>query len=87
MLSAAEKAARPAKGHDERGEILTSRPWLKFYPQDWIGDPKLRACSLAARGLWLEMMALAHEAVPYGHVLVNDTPPDAATLGGTDATG
>lgn len=59
---------------------MSDRPWLKFYPQDWMGEPRLRACSLAARGLWMEMIALAHQATPYGHVLVNGNAPDIATL-------
>lgn len=50
------------------------RPWLKFYPSDWRGDPKLRMCSIGARGLWAEMICLMHEADPYGHLLVNNVP-------------
>jgi len=50
------------------------RPWLKFYPQDWRGDPKLRMCSIGARGLWVEMICLMHEAEPYGHLLINKVP-------------
>ena len=57
-----------------------SDPWLKFYPTDWRSDPALRMCSLAARGLWIEMIALMHEAVPYGHLLVSDRPPTDAQL-------
>ncbi len=48
-----------------------SDPWMKFYPSDWRADPALRMCSLAARGLWAEMMCIMHEAEPYGHLLVN----------------
>lgn len=59
---------------------MTSKPWMKFYPQDWRGEPKLRACSIAARGLWIEMIALAHDATPYGHVLINGNAPDTQTL-------
>jgi len=46
-------------------------PWFKFYASDWRSDPALRVCSLAARGLWIEMICLMHEANPYGHLLVN----------------
>jgi hypothetical protein len=49
-------------------------PWFKFYPTDWRADQALRLCSLAARGLWVECMALMHEAKPYGHLLVNGRP-------------
>jgi DNA-binding transcriptional ArsR family regulator len=51
-----------------------SKPWLKFFPADWRSDPALRMCSLTARGLWMEMLALMHEAEPYGHLLVKGQP-------------
>ena len=47
-----------------------SNPWLKFYPRDWRGDQALRACSVAARGLWIEMLCVMHEASPYGHLVL-----------------
>jgi len=50
------------------------QPWLKFYPRDWRGDQALRICSLAARGLWMEMLAIMHEADPYGHLVINGRP-------------
>lgn len=59
---------------------MGSNSWFKFYPSDWRGDPKLRICSLAARGLWIEMLAIMHEANPRGHLLVNDTAPNDAQL-------
>jgi hypothetical protein len=51
------------------------RPWLRFYPSDWRGDAKLRMCSLAARGLWIELCSIMHEAEPYGHLRVNGAIP------------
>jgi hypothetical protein len=44
---------------------------MKFYPSDWRADAELRLCSLAARGLWAEMLCLMHAAEPYGSMLVN----------------
>lgn len=52
---------------------MTNR-WMKFWPSDWQSDPALRMCSLAARGLWIEAICLAHAAEPYGHVLINGKP-------------
>ena len=43
---------------------------MKFYPSDWRADPALRSCSVAARGLWVEMLCIMHEAVPYGSLLI-----------------
>lgn len=59
---------------------MTTEPYSKFYWSDWRGDPKLRMCSLAARGLWIEMLGIMHEAEPYGHFLINGTPPTAEQL-------
>lgn len=59
---------------------MKQQPWMKFYPADWRADPKLRMCSIAARGLWVEMLALMHEAEPYGHLSVAGVVPDARQL-------
>jgi hypothetical protein len=49
-------------------------PWFRFHTVDWRGDVKLRRCSLAARGLWIDMLAIMHEARPYGHLVTDDEP-------------
>lgn len=56
------------------------RPAFQFYPADWRKDPALSSCSLAARGLWIELMCIAHECEPYGHVAINGQPMTAAQL-------
>ena len=53
-------------------------PWLKFYPSDWRSDPMLRMCSIEARGLWMEMLCLMHEAG--GYLRVNGTALDVHQL-------
>jgi hypothetical protein len=57
-----------------------SRPWMKWYPRDWRADPRLRMCSLAARGLWMELIGFMHEAEPYGHLLIDGKQPAAADI-------
>lgn len=57
-----------------------SDPWFKFYPQDWRADTKLRLCSRAARGLWIDMLTIMHEAEPRGELLINEIPLDAPRL-------
>lgn len=47
------------------------RPAFQFYPADWRKDAALQSCDVAARGMWLEMMCVMHECVPYGHLTVN----------------
>jgi hypothetical protein len=55
-------------------------PWMKFFPQDWRADEKLRLCSLGARGLWIEMLALMHRSERYGHLLIGGQIPTEAQL-------
>lgn len=43
--------------------------WIKFYPTDHMSDSKVKLCSLAARGLWIEMICIMHEGTPYGHLV------------------
>lgn len=52
-----------------------SQPFIKWYPTDWRADPRLRMCSLAARGLWIELIGYMHEGEPYGHLTINQAPP------------
>ena len=56
------------------------KPWFKFFPNDWLSDPTLRICTPAARGLWIDCVALMHQADPYGHLLVNGKPPSERQL-------
>ncbi|WP_305986448.1 hypothetical protein [Roseibium sp. MMSF_3544] len=42
--------------------------WFKFYPSDWQGDLNLRSCSMAARGLWAEMVCIMHSSEPKGYL-------------------
>lgn len=59
---------------------MGARPWSKFFWNDWRGDPGLRASSLSARGLWIEMLCIAAEADPTGYVLVNGRTPSTTDL-------
>lgn len=50
------------------------RPAFQFYPADWRKDLELQSCGVAARGLWVEMMCVMHEAEPYGFLTLNGKP-------------
>jgi DNA-binding Lrp family transcriptional regulator len=50
---------------------MSGQPWAKWYFSDWRSDPALRMCSLAARGLWMDMLSIMHEADPCGSLVVN----------------
>lgn len=56
------------------------RPAFQFYPGDWQRDAALRCCSVAARGLWIEMMCVMHQADPYGVLVLNGKPIDEFQL-------
>lgn len=45
-----------------------SQPWFKFYPASWQADQSLRMCSLEARGLWMEMLCIMHNAPRRGYL-------------------
>lgn len=53
---------------------------MKFYPSDWRADPALRSCTIAARGLWIEMLCIMHEATPYGSLLIKGKRIDKKLL-------
>lgn len=56
------------------------RPAFQFYPGDWQRDAALRACSVGARGLWIEMMCVMHQADPYGYLVLNSSPIEPSQL-------
>jgi hypothetical protein len=56
------------------------RPAFQFYPGDWLHDAHLRLCSLESRGLWIDMLALMHQAAPYGHLVFNGKAATPLTL-------
>lgn len=57
------------------------RPAFQFYPADWRKDSALQSCSVAAQGLWINLLCIAHECEPYGHLVVNGRPMNAAQIG------
>lgn len=41
-------------------------PGFMFYPGDWMKDPELRRCSKAAKGVWMDMLAMMFECADRG---------------------
>ena len=60
---------------------MSSRPWMKFYPSDWLGSSRLRRCSFAARGLAIELICHMHQGEPYGHLTVKGNAAVARLVG------
>lgn len=48
-----------------------SRPASLWFWRDWESDVALKACSLAAQGLWMRMLCIAAQHDPIGYVAVN----------------
>lgn len=59
---------------------MAKRPAFQFYPGDWQRDTALRCCSVAARGLWIDMLCIMHQGEPYGHLNVKGTPLEPQAL-------
>jgi hypothetical protein len=47
---------------------MAKLPSFQFYPGDWMKDPALRACTVAARGLWMDMLCLMFESSRRGYL-------------------
>lgn len=53
---------------------MTATLWSKFFWNDWQADPCLRMCSLAARGLWIDLLCIAAKSSPTGFVAIAGRP-------------
>lgn len=42
--------------------------WMKFKTRDWLDSKELRSCSRDARSLLMDLICLAAEGTPYGHL-------------------
>jgi len=60
--------------------VSTTRPSFQFYPGDWLRDTAVRSCSVAARGLWADMLCFMHNGEPYGHLKVKGKVIDEVNL-------
>ena len=55
-------------------------PWIKFYASDWLSDEAVRSCSIEARGLWIDMLALMAKSETHGHLLIGGRPATSEQL-------
>lgn len=56
------------------------QPYMPFYIGDWKKAPEIRALSLAARGLWVEMLFLMWESTERGYLTINGVPMTTEVL-------
>lgn len=54
---------------------MAKLPFIKWFPNDWLAEPTLRLCSLAARGLWIDMLSLMHLSPRRGVLLAATGSP------------
>ena len=54
---------------------MSGLPWGKFFWKDWLTDPRLSICSLAAQGLWMRLLCIMSMSEPPGHLFL---PPSRA---------
>lgn len=45
---------------------MADRPSFQFYPAEWRNNAKLQRCSIEARGAWMDVLCLLHDADEYG---------------------
>ncbi len=54
---------------------MAKLPFLKFFPDEYLSDEKLRLCSSAARGLWTDIICLMHKSVRRGYLQQSSGKP------------
>lgn len=53
---------------------MARMPWFAFFPADWLSDASLASCSPYARGVWIDLLAVAYQCDPAG-ILATDLKP------------
>ena len=68
---------------------MSGTVWTKFYWNDWLSDPGLRRSSLAARGLWIDLLCFMAQHDPIGFLAIRGEAlsiSDAARMTGISET-
>lgn len=55
-------------------------PYSKFFWRDYQSDTNLRSCSLAARGLWMDLLCIMAQSDRYGYLTQAGAPMDDARI-------
>jgi DNA-binding transcriptional ArsR family regulator len=50
-------------------------PSFQFYPGDWLRDAGLRACTVASRGVWMDLLCYMHDSPVRGLLLKSNGQP------------
>jgi len=57
------------------------RPSMQFYVNDWLACPELRRCTIAARGLWMDILCVMWLTNPRGFFIAGDSRGMARSFG------
>lgn len=50
---------------------MDQQPAFIFYPRDWLNDDKLKLCSFATKGAWMDILCMMYESKKKGYLIVN----------------
>jgi hypothetical protein len=59
---------------------MAANPSTRWYFNDWMLDPGLRACSVPARGLWMDCLAICAGAKRRGYLEIEGKPCSVGDL-------
>ncbi len=59
---------------------MAKLPYMQFFVDDWLSDEKLRLCSSAARGLWIDVLCLMWKNDQRGYLQVGGKPVTSLQL-------
>ncbi len=54
--------------------------WIKWYPHKYLDEVGLRFVSLAAEGLWIELLMKMHSCSPYGNLILHGRAPSPTEI-------
>lgn len=54
--------------------------WFRFCPTEYVADTNLMSCSLAAQGLWMQLICMMTQSERYGVLMLHGKPTDLGDL-------
>src|SRR5262245_37545546 len=77
---AEERCSRRVRTSAWNENSCVKLPAFMFYPGHWLRDAALRRCSIEARGLRIDLLALMSRGEPYGDLRLGNADVDNARL-------
>lgn len=70
----------PPEGQSPRTTNWSKLPWLRWSFDAWLRDAGLRMCSPAARGIWMDLLAIAAASDDPGTIIIAGEVPSTGEL-------